>query len=356
MRPARGEKTHVARLDRARSQALTTRLKDFTLVRAAETSERVFATLRKCVEAAERLGLVNGWVPADGSVSAGIWTIASVEWQTPDEALARTVAEAEVHAVALVRSGLEHADLVSRTVARGLAYAPHTVGRTAEEHLLRALHYLVTSRAEELGSIDDQRAIAEVRLNQVLSNLHESERLQSGLLESDWGDVVNRQTVDDQWDRCRAIAKSIGWAIERTRQVARLAHTPKGRLSTMTLASTYLADQDTSLFDGRVLTQLIARTHGAIAHGYETGLLSSTRMETRDDLAFAALTIEPEQMEVGQLTFDLMLVPLCVGNTVDALAERFGWADGKAYETYMAARGKMIEAWATAVDPPALNK
>lgn len=322
---------------------------------AAATSERVFATLRKCVEAAERLGVVHDWVPAEGSVSAGIWTVASVDWHTLEEALARTVAEAEVHAVALVRSGLEHADLVSRTVARGLAYVPHTVGRTAEEHLLRALHYLVTTRAEELGSVDDQRAIAEVRLNQVLANLNESERLQSGLLGSDWSNVVNRQTVDDQWERCRGITEALGWEIERKR-APRLAHTKDGRLSTMNLASIYLADQDTSDFDGRVLTQLIARTHGSTAHGYETGLLSSTRVEPRDDLAFAALTIEPEQMEVGKLTFDLMLVPLCVGNTVDALAERFGWNDSKAYETYLAARGRMVETWAEAVSPPDLNQ
>lgn len=322
---------------------------------ATATSERVFATLRKCVESAERLGAAHDWVPADGSISGGIWTVASVDWHTPVEALARTVAEAEVHAVALVRSGLEHADLVSRTVARGLAYAPHTVGRTAEEHLLRALHYLVTTRAEELGSADDQRAIAEVRLNQVLANLNESERLQSGLLGSDWSDIVNRQTVDDQWARCREVADALGWEVERTRGAARLAQTKEGRLSTMNLASIYLVDQDTSHFDGRVLTQLIARTHGSTAHGYETGLLSSTRLEPRDDLAFAALTIEPEQMEVGKLTFDLMLVPLCVGNTVDALAERFGWNDRKAYETYMAARSRMVEAWTEAVSPPDLN-
>lgn len=278
-----------------------------------------------------------------------------MDWHTPEEALARTVAEAEVHAVALVRSGLEHADLVSRTVARGLAYAPHTVGRTAEEHLLRALHYLVTTRAEQLGSADDQRAIAEVRLNQVLANLNESERLQSGLLGSDWSDIVDRQAVEDQWDRCREITEALGWEIEPKR-AARLAHTKDGRLSTMNLASIYLADQDTSNFDGRVLTQLIARTHGSTAHGYETGLLSSTRVVPREDLAFAALTIEPEQMEVGALTFDLMLVPLCVGNTVDALAERFGWNDGKAYGTYVTARGRMVQTWSEVVSPPELNQ
>lgn len=57
-------------------------------------------------------------------------------------------------------------------------------------------------------------------------------------------------------------------------------------------------------------------------------------------------------MEVAKLTFDLMLVPLCVGNTVDALAERFGWNDFRAYATYMAARSRMVEAWSEAFSPP----
>lgn len=328
-------------------------LGDFDLVTTARVSaETVVATLRSCVDAAHRLGRANEWVPRNGSVSAGIWEIASSEWRTPAEALARTVAEAEVHAVALVRSGLEHADLVSRTVARGLAYAPHTVARTAEEHLLRALHYLVTSQHGEIGSVEDQRAIAEVRLNQVLSNLNESERLHFGVLKSEWGHLVDQQSIDDQWTQCRAIAEALGWAIDSNRNVARLAHTPSGRISTMTLASMYLADVDTSEFDGRVLTQLIARTHGSAAHGYETGLLSSTRIEPRDDLAFAALTIEPEQMEVGKLTFDLMLVPLCVVNVVESLAERFGWADGRPYETYMTSRRRMLDTWSAVVSLP----
>ena len=58
-------------------------------------------------------------------------------------------------------------------------------------------------------------------------------------------------------------------------------------------------------------------------------------------------------MEVGKLTFDLMLVPLCVCNTVEALAERFGWADDKSYEVYLTARQNMLDTWSAAVSPPA---
>lgn len=146
-----------------------------------------------------------------------MWQVASIEWQTAEEALARTAAEADVHAIALIHSGLEHADLVARTVSRGLAYSPHTVARTAEEHLLRALHYQVTNRASALGGHEDQLAIAEVRFNQVLSNLSESGRLAGGLAATDWAALTNDDIVAEQWKETRSRVEALGWQIETRR-------------------------------------------------------------------------------------------------------------------------------------------
>lgn len=315
------------------------------------TSQRVLASLRDCVDAARRLGRACAWVPAPDSASGRVWAVASTNWRTPDEALARTVAEADVHALALIQSGLEHASLVAGTGSRGLAYAPHSIARTTEEHLLRALDYQVTNRAPELGSREDQLAIAEIRFNQVLSNLSESERLTAGLAATEWATLTNDEIVAEQWKETRARVEALGWSIDTKRKIAKLAHT-NGRASTMELAGKYLADEDTSQFNGRAITQLIVRTRGSVAHGYETSLLASTQLTPRQDLSFAALAIEPKQMDLGELTFNLMTVPLSLANTLDALAARFGWTNEKAFQTYMTRKARMIDAWTDAVSLP----
>lgn len=317
------------------------------------TSSGVVATLRNCVDSAQRLGRTHAWLPAAGSVSAAVWQAASTEWRTAEEALARTVAEADVHAITLVHSGLEHANLVARTVSRGLAYTPHTIARTTEEHLLRALHYQVTDRIAELGSKDDQLAIAEVRFNQVLSNLSESGRLTGGLAATEWAAFTNDDVVAEQWRETRSRIDALGWKIETRRGIGKLAHTA-GRASTMELAAKYLADEDDSVVNGQAITQLIIRTRGSASHGYETGLLSSTRLEPLGDLPFAALTIEPRQMEVGELMFSLMTVPISVANAIDALAARFGWTQSVEFRRYETKKSRMLEAWIGAVNFPGM--
>lgn len=120
----------------------------------------------------------------------------------------------------------------------------------------------------------------------------------------------------------------------------------------MELAAKYLADEDGALINGRAITQLIGRTRGSASHGYETGLLSSTRVEPLDDLPFAALAIQPRQMEIGELMFNLMTVPLSVANAIDALAARFGWTQSKEFSIYVTKKSRMVEAWIGAVNLP----
>ncbi|TDC47086.1 hypothetical protein E1212_25210 [Jiangella ureilytica] len=140
----------------------------------------------------------------------------------------------------------------------------------------------------------------------------------------------------------------LGWSISR-RNGARLTHT-KGRRSSMGLAADYLSGPATAEMSGAVITQLIARARGSVAHGFETGLFRSTRVEPRGDLPFAALVLEPQQVDVGTLAFHLMTIPLCVSNAVDALVIRFGWSQGQALDLYRHARGQMIAIWYDAVN------
>lgn len=326
----------------------------------APTSHRsVFAALRSGVASAQRLGRAHRWLPAPGSPSAESWAAASADWKSPDDVLAVNVAEAEVHAIALTQSGLEHADLVAITAAKALAHAPHTVARTAEEHLLRALHYLDTGRGDELGSREDRQAVTEVRFNQVLSNLSESAFLHGGVERSGWAGLTDKTTVEKQWARVRRQADVLGWELAKTRSGGmRLAHTPEGRLSTMKLASLYLAEAESPAYnaaadpavDGKALTQILARLRGSSAHGFETSLLASSSVKARDDLPFAALEIRPQQMDAEALTFTLMTVPLCVMNTMDALSLRFGWEATQPFADYSKSRSRMIQLWFEAVN------
>lgn len=304
---------------------------------------QIASSLRKCVRAAQRLGAAHEWRPALESPSSRTWQTASRKWQSVAEVLATTVAEAEVHALALIQSGLEHADVVGLSVTRGLAYTPHTVARTAEEHLLRALHYLDTNRVHDLGSQEDLVATAEIRFNQLLVDLTESARLIGGLTDSPWANAVDKATDVEQWNDLEQRTKVLGWSISRGNG-AKLTHT-EGRRSSMRLAADYLSGPTGAALNGAVITQLIARSRGSVAHGFETGLFRSTRVEPRGDLPFAALVLEPQQADVGTLAFHLMTIPMCVGNAVGALATRFGWRHGQAFDLYRHAREKMITTW-----------
>lgn len=305
--------------------------------------KRIAGTLRECTHSAQRLGRANKWLPDPDSPSARTWKTASKRWQNEHEVLATTVAEAEVHAVTLIRSGLEHTDVLCRAVTRGLAYVPHTVARTAEEHLLRALHYLDTDRVQDLGSHEDLVATAEIRFNQLLVNCTESERLTGGLDGSPWAQTADKTTVAEQWIDLERRAEVLGWSFTRGKR-AKLTHT-NGRCSSMQLAADYLSGPTTEQMNGAALTQVLARSRGSVAHGFETGLFVFTRIEPRGDLPFAALTLEPQQVPTGALAFQLMTIPMCVGNAVDALAARFGWDQSEAFDLYRRARGKMVVTW-----------
>lgn len=102
----------------------------------AITHAQLGSALRECTESARALGAAHRWRPNTYSASAANWRAAD---QDP---VARTLCEADVQAITLLHSGYEHAAATGQSISAGRPFLPHSLARTATEHLLRAQHLL----------------------------------------------------------------------------------------------------------------------------------------------------------------------------------------------------------------------
>lgn len=129
------------------------------------------SSLRACAEAARALGHTHRWRPEGESETAATWRSAATDIR------ARTLTEADVQAITLLHSGLEHVVATAQSISAGRALLPHTLARTATEHLLRAQHLL-----DETAT---PRERIQRRLNEWLYAITESGYRRHGLLNSD---------------------------------------------------------------------------------------------------------------------------------------------------------------------------
>jgi hypothetical protein len=100
------------------------------------THAQLGSALRAAAASSRRFGDEHKWRAAPGSKTAATWKAAS----DTEDPLHLTLTEADVQAVLLVRSALAHAEEVGRAISVGRPFLPHSVGRIAVEHALRALH------------------------------------------------------------------------------------------------------------------------------------------------------------------------------------------------------------------------
>ncbi len=238
-----------------------------------------------------RAGNANGWQPHEPSAAAATWRQAA----TPDEPLALTAVEADVHGTLLVRSSLEHGALAADVLSRGRPVAPHTVARTAVEHGLRGIYHLQ-------HDVDDtERAVR--RLLEWLYAVQETERLVQG----------TPLDIEPSGQRAQVQARAGALGLD----VGKEQVAGRKRVSTMKLAEMYLAGER-----GRGVPNLLVRRSAAAAHGLETGLLSAVT----ERVGLAGVNVmDPAPAPVKLLVLDLLTLPLAALAGMREIILRYGW-------------------------------
>lgn len=311
---------------------------------AGVTHAQLGSSLRACAATSLRLGVAHRWRPAADSEVAANWRASATD------AAARTLTEADVQGLMLVRSGLEHALATGASISGGRAVLPHTLGRTALEHLLRAQH-LLDENAEPPERI-------ERRLNEWLYAIVESDYRRQGLIGTPHFAALGLDAQDLGADKATLLesveqrAAALGLSITdrpsgKKIKVPRVAGS-RGRASTMALAETYTAG-------GAVgFPSFTLRGHSASVHGTEIGLLGSFASSALpDDQLGGVILPEPKPMEVPSLAFSLLGVLLSVVNVTDSLRVRFGWPSHvKSDREHQRARDRAVEVWGSALDSP----
>lgn len=300
------------------------------------------SSLRKCAEAVGGLGKEHRWRPNGESDTAVMWRAAATDLR------ARTLTEADVQAITLVRSGLEHVIATAQSISAGRALLPHTLARTATEHLLRAQHLL-----DETASPDDR---IQRRLNEWLYAITESGQRRQGLVNSDVIATAGLTPDDlglsqsDLLQEAHERAAAVGETIterdpqgKRTRY-PRVEGTP-GRLSTMRLAEIYTAGE------ARGIPSFTMRNLSATVHGTEIGVLQSFSDAAPEDPSLGDVIVpEPIQLDPPTLAFSLLGVLLSLLNTTDSIRVRFGWPNhSKADRRYDRAKDALMATWSSAL-------
>lgn len=262
---------------------------------------------------------------------------------------ARTLCEADVQAVTLMHSGLEHAAATGQLLSAGRVFLPHTVARTASEHLLRAQHLV-----DPTASPKERR---QRRLNEWAYAAVESDYRRRGLTSSilktaDWVDPDEPldlgKSKEELFAEISERAADIGEGMLTKGRYAKLPCVvgTDGRLSTMRLAELYTAGGATGI------PSFTMRGHSAVTHGTETGILGHFAADAPEDRKLGGVIVpRPEALDVAATAFSLLGVLLACLNATDAMCQRFGWPASAAIDRrYEKARTKATETWSRAVN------
>lgn len=245
-----------------------------------------------------------------------------------------TLAEAEAHGVLLVRSALEHASAVATAISSRRPFLPHSIGRTALEHALRA-HHLLDPDATSIERVGR-------RLDEWLYAVTESGYRRIGIVKAGHPGSEDVQDETVMVERIRIRAASLGLdVVKGQRDDYRV--TPTGRASTMSLAESQLGA------GGAGVPTFLIRNHAAVAHGVETGLLACA--VDGIDLETGINVPEPMIAEPPDLAYGLMCVPLAMVNAIRALSLRLEWEQSDTrWRDYTRDHARLIETWERAVE------
>lgn len=310
--------------------------------RPAASRSQLGATLRSCAESARALGAHHRWRPDLAAESAEDWRPAAVDMA------ARTLCEADVQAVTLMHSGLEHAAVTGQLLAAGRVFLPHTAARTASEHLLRAQHLVdPTTTPEERR----RRRLNEWAYAAVEADYRRQGLISSVLKTADWVDPEEpldlgkskKELFAEIAERATAIGEEL-FIGGKHANLPRVAGTD-GRLSTMRLAELYTAG------DASGIPSFTMRGHSAVTHGTEIGILSHFAEDAPEDPNLGGVIVpRPEALDVASTAFSLLGVLLACLNATDAMRQRFGWPASAAIDRrYEKAQAKATETWSTAL-------
>lgn len=296
---------------------------------AVPTTAQLGAALKRMSESAQRAGDIYRWRPASESVAEGEWLAAANE----KASLERTLVEADVAATLLLRASLEHATATATAITANRPYLPLSVGRTALEHALRAA-YLIESDVSPLVR-------AERRLDDWLDALEESRRRREGIVKS--GHSHADEIVDEveALERVEARASALGLTFTPARR-GRAATVTAGRPTTMALAEKLLSHSAAGM------SSYLLRSHAAVAHGTEFGLLHAT--VENYDLSTGVNVFRPQALPAGERAFGLMGVALSVRNAFRAVARRYDWShETREWRNFAKADEQLLTVWEAAV-------
>jgi hypothetical protein len=290
---------------------------------------RLASTLRACAVSARHFGASNAWRPGAGSAEAEVWD------RVPGDPVATALCEADVHAVVLLQSGLDHTEAAARAMGARSAFLPHTIGRTAAEHLSRAQHLL------DPGAAQEERV--DRRLNELAYAIDEgSQRRDSivrhGHIAADDAGVDRAELLQDLDNR----AASLGREILRTKRGRPYVAGTDGRASSMNLLETYTAG-------GAIgIPSFTNRGASAVLHGTELGLLHCTKDDPRAHATNPRVHVPiSAPMEVPNLAFSMLSVLLTVLNATEAAADRLGWPrETKAHLVHARDSDRAQDVWA----------
>lgn len=281
-------------------------------------------SLRKSVVAAQRIGAANDWLPAGQRPEVS-------KQGDVTRLLTATCAEADAHAALLVQSSLEHSEAVALFISRRSPVLPHSVGRTAIEHAVRALYFLDPT-------VDEPERAAR-RLNEWLYALEETQRRRVGIVRAGHPGAELMNDEAPMRERIFVRATELGLTVNHTRKGAYVGDKPRASV-------TDLAEQYLSAPGGEGVSGAALRLHAGMVHGLETALLSASEHGEREGRRVAT----PKPMDPPLLAFHLMGVLVATVNAIRGLAARFDWdMEGRAAEVLAAKQAGAMDTWQLAI-------
>ena len=217
--------------------------------------------------------------------------------------MARTLAEADVHGVSLMRSALEHAVVTGHAIIAGRVFVPLTTGRTATEHAVRS-QYLPDSNVSDLER-------ASRRMNEWLHAIQEREWQRMGIVSAGHPGAGDIEDGARQLRLVEERVAALGLTLRENRKGRQVAEL-EARPGPMLLSERYLSDAEAN----GVTTATFKAKH-AVTHGLEKGLLSAS---VEAPSSYEVQLMRPQQPVPGDLAYLLMQVPLSAFNSTRSMA------------------------------------